>query len=48
MLNHINYDMMSLPGQSGQIVSRQIISIVTLWISQVSQVKFYYVKSYRL
>ena len=48
MSNHIDYDMMDQLGQLGHIVSCQIISIITWWISRVSQVKLDHVKPYIL
>ena len=48
MPNHIDYYMMNRPVQLGQVVSCQIISVMTWWISQVSQVKLGHVKSYWL
>ena len=44
----IQFDLTDLTDTSGQIGSYQIILIITQWISQVSWVKLYWVKSYQL
>ena len=47
MSNHIDYEMMDQSGQSGKILSCQIISIMTWCISHFSQIKLDNFKPYQ-